>query len=101
MMRNDMEIPFDYNIYADCPLRAGDLDDLYICINNQKGFMDPDRVEVDPIIIVMKNLEPVSDVNWSIAGRDNNIVAKGMTNSSGASPIPILKDNNYILKVHI
>ena len=82
-----MEFQFDYNIYADCPLKAGDLDDLYICINNQKGFMDPDRVEVDPIIMIVKNLEPVSDVNWSIIGCDKNIVAKGMTNSNGTSPV--------------
>ena len=94
-----MEFQFDYNTYTDCPLKAGDLDDLYICINNQKGFMDPDRIEVDPIIIIMKNLKPVSDINWSIIGSNKKIVAKGMTNSGGASPVPILKKDNYVLKV--
>ena len=74
---------------------------IYICINNQKGFVEPDHIEIDPIIIVIKNLEPVSDVNWSIAGHDNNIIAKGMINSGGASPMPILKNGDYILRVHI
>jgi hypothetical protein len=95
-----MEFRFNYSIYADCPLKAGDLNDLYICINNQKGFMDPDRVEVDPIIMVMKNLKPVSDINWSIL-KDEEIIAKGMTNSGGASKIPILKKDNYLLRVFI
>jgi len=49
-----MKFQFDYSMYANCPFKAGDLDDLYICINNQKGFMDPDRVEIDTIIIIMK-----------------------------------------------
>jgi len=96
-----MKFQFDYSMYANCPFKAGDLDDLYICINNQKGFMDPDRVEIDPIIIIMKNLKPVSDVNWFIIGCDENIVTKGMTNSNGTSPIPILKKDNYTLKVFI